>query len=91
MRKSWIRACANIAVAAESISDDKISKSFEEAEIERLEKEIEKARAGRKRLFKMFQEEPDLEEEIRQEIRELKEREDELIGQIQELKDHKMN
>ncbi|SEM74247.1 recombinase family protein [Lihuaxuella thermophila] len=86
---NWLNQPDEIAVAAASITDNPNSKSIEEADLERLEKEIEKARAGRKRLFKMFQEEPDLEAEIRQEIRELKEREDELIRQIHDLKDHK--
>lgn len=84
---SWLNQPNEIAVASEQISETGTFKTFDESEIDRLEKEIAKVRTGRKRLFKLFNEEPDLEEEIREEIRELKQKEDDLIQKLAMLKE----
>ncbi|MEW5320703.1 recombinase family protein [Geobacillus thermoleovorans] len=61
--------------------------NFEKAELDRLEKEIERARKGRKRLLSlvaMSDDEIDL-EEIKQEIRHLQQREKDLTEQYTQL------
>lgn len=84
--RSWLDNPTEIAVAAES-QDDESTFNFEEAEIARLEKEIEKARGGRKKLLKLFASDPDMpEEEIRESIRDLKTQEDELNETLNEVK-----
>jgi site-specific DNA recombinase len=83
---SWLNNPEKIA-AAKGVKTDEQKKSLEEVEIARLEAEIEKARKGRKRLLKLFAEGLDIsEEEVRQSIRELKEKEETLLKQLEELK-----
>ncbi|WP_029097385.1 recombinase family protein [Brevibacillus thermoruber] len=83
--RSWLDHPEEMAAAVEE-SDET---SFEQAEINRLTKELEKTRVGRKRLLKLFASgEEDLgEEEIRQELRELKDKEDRLVQQLAEWQD----
>jgi len=75
---------------ASSLSEIQTSNKKEENEIIVLEKEVEKARSARKRLLKLFaivDEDNDLgEEEIRQELRDWKEKEDKITEQILFLK-----
>ncbi|WP_429842777.1 recombinase family protein [Brevibacillus sp. FIR094] len=82
---SWLNNPDEIAVAAE----DKVETSFEQVELERLQKELEKTKTGRKRLLKLFasSEEDIGEEDIRQELKELKEKEDKLNQRLNELLD----
>lgn len=85
--KTWLDNPDEIAAAAEQTQNEQRSASFEEAEIARLEKEIEKARLGRKRLLNLFAEGLDISEnEIRESIKDLKEKEDNLTEQLNELK-----
>lgn len=80
---TWLNDPDKIAVAVE----EKVDNPYEEMELERVEKELEKTRAGRKRLLKLFAsgEEEVGEEEVRQELRELKEKEDKLQLRLHEL------
>ncbi|WEG14195.1 recombinase family protein [Pullulanibacillus sp. KACC 23026] len=84
--RAWLDNPEEIAAAADQ-SNDKQNLTFEESEIARLEKEIDKAQTGRKRLLKLFAEGLDISEsEIRESIKELKEKEESLIKQLEELK-----
>ncbi|ASJ52934.1 recombinase family protein [Brevibacillus formosus] len=82
---SWLNNPDEIAVAVE----DKVETPFEQVELERLQKELEKTKTGRKRLLKLFAsgEEDIGEEDIRQELKELKEKEDKLNQRLNELLD----
>ncbi|MGG4451051.1 recombinase family protein [Brevibacillus porteri] len=82
---SWLNNPDEIAVAVE----DKVETPFEQVEWERLQKELEKTKTGRKRLLKLFAsgEEDIGEEDIRQELKELKEKEDKLNQRLKELLD----
>ncbi|WP_307254880.1 recombinase family protein [Croceifilum oryzae] len=84
---AWLNQPDEISSAAEQLAGDETFKSFDEVEIERMEKEITKIKSGRKRLFKLFNEEPDLEEEIRAEIRDLKQKEEDLVEKLAVLKE----
>ncbi|MFG0216850.1 recombinase family protein [Brevibacillus porteri] len=79
----WLNNPDEIAAAVE----DKVETPFEQVELERLQKELEKTKAGRKRLLKLFasSEEDIGEEDIRQELKELKEKEDKLNQRLNEL------
>jgi site-specific DNA recombinase len=83
--RSWLDNPDEIAAAVEERSEA----PYELAEVERLQKELEKTRNGRKRLLKLFSSgEEDLgEEEIRQELRDLKAREERLLQQLTELEE----
>jgi site-specific DNA recombinase len=62
--------------------------TFDQVEMERLEREIQKTRKARKKLLKLFAfaDEDDMtEEEIKQSIRELKDKEDELAQKLSKL------
>jgi len=85
--RAWLDNPDEIAAATET----KESVAFELLEIERIEKELEKTKNGRKRLLKLFAEgEEDIgEEEIRQQLRELKEKEERLTNQINELRNQR--
>ncbi len=83
----WLNTPKEIAAAAEEMSDIP-SSSFEEMEMDRLEKEIEKTKKGRKRLLNLFAQGMDIsEEEVRETIRELKEKEDQLRARLEEIQD----
>ncbi|TQK73519.1 site-specific DNA recombinase [Brevibacillus sp. AG162] len=82
---SWLNNPDEIAVAVE----EKEGTPFEQVELERLQKELEKTKTGRKRLLKLFAsgEEDIGEEDVRQELKELKEKEDKLNQRLNELLD----
>ncbi|WP_068791961.1 recombinase family protein [Brevibacillus laterosporus] len=83
--RTWLNQPNEIAAASEIAQLDQNS-SLEEAEISRLEKEIVKAKSGRKRLLMLFSQGLDIsQEEIQQSIRELKEREAELTKELTAL------
>lgn len=79
----WLNDPDQIAAAQE----EEETQSFEHTELERITKEIEKARAARKRLIKLFSEGLDDVgvEDIREELKELSEKEDRLKKQQEEL------
>ena len=82
----WLNQPDEIAAASEAETETNKT-SIEEAEIARLEEDIEKTRKGRQRLLKLFAEGLDIsEEEVRQSIKELKEKEETLLKQLEELK-----
>jgi site-specific DNA recombinase len=83
--RAWLDNPDEIAAAA----DEREAASFEQAEIDRLTKELEKTKTGRKRLLKLFAsgEEEIGEAEIRQELRGLKEKEERLAQQLAELQE----
>jgi site-specific DNA recombinase len=85
---NWLNEPDQIAAAKENGEES----SFEQTELERITREIEKAKNGRKRLIKLFSDGiEDLgEEEIRNELKELTEKEERLKKQYEEL-DRKMN
>lgn len=87
---AWLNQPDEVAVSLEDSVFDGIS-AFGEAEIIRIEKEIEKVRTGRKRLLKLFakQEKEMSDEEIRDAITELREEEEELSQRLELLKAHK--
>ncbi|MGF9907706.1 recombinase family protein [Brevibacillus porteri] len=80
---SWLNNPDEIVVALE----DKVETPFEQVELERLQKELEKTKTGRKKLLKLFAsgEEDVGEEDIRQALKELKEKEDKLNQRLHEL------
>lgn len=80
---NWLNDPEQIAAAQEEES----SQSFEHAELERVTKEIEKVKAARKRLIKLFSaSENDFDvEDIREELKELSDKEDRLKKQQEEL------
>lgn len=84
--RAWLDHPEEIAAA---VAERDERSSFEQAEIERIAKELEKTRTGRKRLFKLFASgEGNIgEEEIREELRELKEKEEQLSQRITALQD----
>ena len=62
--------------------------TFEQVEMERLEREIEKTKKARKKVLKLFafaDDEDMTEDEIKQSIRELKDKEDELEQKLRKL------
>lgn len=76
------------SLGASEAANEEQSLSLEEAEISRLESEIEKARNGRKRLLNLFAQGLDIsEEEIRQSLRDLKEKEESYTKKLEELKE----
>ncbi|NRS47949.1 recombinase family protein [Brevibacillus sp. HB2.2] len=81
--RSWLNNPDEIAIAVE----EKVETPFEQVELERLQKELEKTKAGRKKLLKLFAsvEEDISEEDIRQGLKELKEKEDKLNQRLNEL------
>lgn len=85
--RTWLENPDEVAAAAEADSGEREDIPFEQVEIARLEKEIEKAKAGRKRLLSLFAAGMDIgEEEIREEMRSLKEKEEVATKQLEELK-----
>ncbi|MGG4460465.1 recombinase family protein [Brevibacillus porteri] len=80
---SWLNNPDEIAAVVE----DKVETPFKQVELERLQKELEKTKIGRKRLLKLFASgEGEVgEEDIRQELKELKEKEDKLNQRLNEL------
>ncbi|WP_289135642.1 recombinase family protein [uncultured Brevibacillus sp.] len=80
---AWLNNPDEIAAAVE----EKVETPFEQVELDRLQQELEKTKTGRKRLLKLFAsgEEDIGEEEIRQELKELKEKEEKLNQRLNEL------
>ncbi|MGG1658843.1 recombinase family protein [Brevibacillus sp. NRS-1366] len=80
---AWLNNPDEIAAAVE----EKVETPFEQVELERLQQELEKTKTGRRRLLKLFAsgEEDIGEEEIRQELKELKEKEEKLNQRLNEL------
>lgn len=84
--RSWLENPDEVAAAAEA-ENEREEVPFEQMEIARLEKEIEKAKTGRKKLLSLFAAGMDIgEEEIRDEMRALKEKEETATKQLEELK-----
>lgn len=82
----WLNQPNEIASAVENNESD-VRGTFEESEIKRIEKEIEKAKNARKRLLKLFASNDEIldDEDVRQELREWKEKENRLTKQMNEL------
>lgn len=84
--RSWLENPDEVAAAAEA-ENEREEVPFEQMEIARLEKEIEKAKAGRKRILSLFAAGMDIgEEEVRETMRTLKEKEETATKQLEELK-----
>jgi len=83
---AWLNQPDEIAAAVEESEATTQQKPFEEVEIERLEKEIEKAREARKRLLKLFATNELDENEIKEELRGWKEREERALRQLEDLR-----
>jgi site-specific DNA recombinase len=81
---SWLNNPDEIAAA---LQQEKTKEPFEAGEIARIEKEIEKTKNARKKLIKLFAASEDgiAEEDIRQELKELTQREESLNNQLLEL------
>lgn len=85
--RSWLKHSNEVAAAAEVDKEQQEEFSFELIEIGRLKKEIEKVRIGRKRLLTLFVDGMDIkEEEIREQMRFLKEKEEKATKKLEELK-----
>jgi site-specific DNA recombinase len=83
---NWLNRPDEIATAAEQVPGiDAANRSFVEAEMVMLEKEITLARQGRKNLFKFIAKTADVAEEVREEIQVLKVREDQLKQRLYDL------
>jgi site-specific DNA recombinase len=82
----WLNNPDEIAAA---LQQEKTKEPFETGEIARLEKEIEKTKNARKTLIKLFAASEDGigEEEIREELKELTQKEEALNNQLAELSD----
>jgi site-specific DNA recombinase len=79
---AWLSQPEEIAAA----SIEESQESFTNQEIERIEKDLDKTRAARKRLIKLFSSDIDMgEDEIREELRELAEHEEQLKKRFAEL------
>ncbi len=79
---AWLSQPEEIAAASLEESQD----TFADKEIIRIERELEKTRAARKRLIKLFSNDLGLgEEEIREELRELADKEEQLKNKLEEL------
>lgn len=84
--RDWLNNPAEIAAASESLQQT----SFEEEEIERVKREIEKTKERRKRLIKLFADGLDISEmEVRESLKEMKAKEEELQKKLQELENEK--
>lgn len=71
-------------IAAASMEEEQ--ESFAEQEISRIEKELEKIKSARKRLIKLFSNDFDMgEDDIREELRELADKEEHLKNKHEEL------
>ncbi|MFF2156045.1 recombinase family protein [Paenibacillus chitinolyticus] len=88
---NWLNNPDEIAAASEAEEQIEQSQSFEDNEIVRLEKEIEKTKNARKKLLKLFassNEDDSLglsEDEIKKELRDWKEKEERLFRQLEEI------
>lgn len=83
--RNFLNNPAEIAAASE---DGIENRSYEDEEIERIGKEIDRIKKGRKRLLKLFADPEDLdlsETEIRETLKEMKDRETELNKRLEEL------
>lgn len=81
---AWLSQPEEIAAASVEESQE----SFANQEIERIERELEKTRSSRKRLIKLFSSNIEIgEDEIREELRELAEREEQQKKRLAELQE----
>lgn len=79
---TWLSQPEEIAAASLEESQD----TFADKEIIRIERDLEKTRAARKKLIKLFSSDIGMgEEDIRQELRELADKEEQLKIQLEEL------
>lgn len=79
----WLNNYDEIAAAGELTEET----DLERVEIDRLEKEIEKARKGRRRLLTLFAEGMDIgHDEVRRSLQDLKEKEEQLNQEMDSLK-----
>lgn len=86
---SWLDSPSEIAAACEEDVSENIS--LEELEFNRLNEELEKTRIGRKRLLSLFAGGLEIsEEEIREQIRNLKDKETQILKQLEEI-EHILN
>ncbi|WP_027416189.1 recombinase family protein [Aneurinibacillus terranovensis] len=84
--RSWLEQPNEIAAAAEA-ENVREEIPYEQIELERLEKEIEKAKEGRKKILSLFASGMEIgEEEVRETMRSLKEKEEIATKQLDELK-----
>ncbi|OZB90043.1 recombinase family protein [Paenibacillus sp. XY044] len=78
----WLSQPEEIAAASLEESQD----TFADKEIARIERDLEKTRAARKRLIKLFSSDIGMgEDEIREELRELADKEEHLKAQLEQL------
>jgi site-specific DNA recombinase len=78
----WLSQPEEIAAASLEATQDSVS----DQELERIEKDLEKTKAARKRLIKLFSSDLGMgEEEIREELKEIAEREEVLKRKYEEL------
>ncbi|WP_276916604.1 recombinase family protein [Aneurinibacillus aneurinilyticus] len=85
--QTWLEHPDEVAAAAEVDKEQQAGIPFEQMEIARLEKEIEKVKIGRKRLLTLFADGMDItEEEIHKQMRSLKVKEEKAIRNLKELK-----
>ncbi|MCM3716918.1 recombinase family protein [Fictibacillus phosphorivorans] len=83
---TWLNEPNEIVAATEKEQSD-LSMDFEKIEIERLENEIKKVKGGRKKLLSLFTHDLDIsEEEIKQSLQDLKEKEARILKDLNELK-----
>lgn len=83
---NWVTHPEEVAAAIEQEAKGRERHSGSiERELTRVEAQIQKGKTGRKELFKLLSEEPSLKEEIMEQIKDLKVREEILLGQLEEL------
>lgn len=81
---SWLDNPSEIAAVSEVLKTQ--SQPLEEAEFERLMEELDRARNGRRRLLSLFAQGLEIaEEEISEQIIELKQKEEQILKQLEEL------
>ncbi|WAA10345.1 recombinase family protein [Fervidibacillus albus] len=88
--RNYLYNPSQIAAASESLMEN--DTSYETEEMERIQKEIEKLKAGRKRLLNLISTGVDISEtEIRESLKENKMREKELTEKLRELEETKQH
>ncbi len=87
----WLNAPDEIAAATEK-DEEEDDFPGEEVEIQRIQSEINKVKTGRKRLINLFSEGLDIsEDEIRQSLKELKEKEERLTNELKSIEENRQN
>lgn len=82
---NWMKAPAEVAAALDT--DEQLG-SFEKAELERIDKEIERCKKGQQKLFNLLlSDDGILEDDIREKLQELKTQEYSLLEQKSELEE----